>query len=312
MTMRALAGIDQFLLAQNYPPETHRWYQQKLYDFGDFLEKQGISFEEITHRHIADYLKILQGRTSVQYDRPLSTKTMHGYLRSIKALLRWAYMEEYITVDVARKMRMPKQDDTLVEILSTDDVDRLMKACRKEPGWLCERNRTILSVLLTTGIRNSELTGLKVDDATIGLADSHLLVFGKGRKSRLVPLARQCQGQLFRYIHKVRPKEFISPWLFPSRRGSRLTVQGLDKVLYRLQDYAGLEDRDIRAHVFRHTFSVRFMEQGGDVAVLSRILGHTTLSVTAEYLKQFTSIQAGPLARPTLDSLEAIYRRHGR
>lgn len=305
--MRAQAGVDQYLLQQNFPADTHRWYQQKLYDFVEFLDKEGVDFEDITNRHIAAYLQQVQQRSSAQYSRPLSTKTVHGYGRAIKAWMNWAYVEDYIHTDVARKMRMPKQAQTMVEILSSEDIDKLMRVCRKEPGWLCERNRTILQVLLTTGIRNSELSGLKISDATIGLADSHLVVFGKGRKTRIVPLARQCQAQLHRYIHKIRPPELTTPWLFPSRRGTRLTVQGLDKMLYRLQSYAGLESRDIRAHVFRHTFAVRFMEQGGDVAVLSRLLGHTSLSVTAEYLKQFTSIQAGPLARSTLDAIEQAY-----
>jgi site-specific recombinase XerD len=125
--------------------------------------------------------------------------------------------------------------------------------------------------------------------------DAYLIVHGKGRKTREVGLGRQSRSLLLRYLHRARHTSKRRPdnqAVFLGRSGAALRPEGLDRILYRLRDRAGLTGVRTGAHVFRHTYAYTYISQRGDVMRLSRLLGHTSVSTTQGYLSAFTASQA--------------------
>lgn len=204
----------------------------------------------------------------------------------VKTFLSWCEAEELIDDKVRKKVPNPKVEKKVIRVLSREQFDRLMVASDHEPTRSLQlRDKALLCVLLSTGIRASELCGLTRSD--LFLSDDYLIVHGKGNKQREVgPLGAICQRHLGRYLrgqqHEV---VFLS-----HRTGGALTPFGLDQLLKRLHDHAGEEyfaGIRVSAHTFRHTFAVNFLKQGGNIKQLQLLLGHTSLAVTQRYLEDF-------------------------
>src|SRR5260370_17961721 len=149
----------------------------------------------------------------------------------------------------------------------------------------------MLAVLLDTGVRAAELCTLTLGDVTFTPDDAYLLVHGKGRKQREVPLGRTSRRLLHAYIHRVRPT-VGEQHVFLAKGGGALTPNGLDQLLYRLRRRAGdghFTGVRVSAHTFSHTYAVRSLEAGADIYKLSRLMGHSTVSTHAAYLTAFTT-----------------------
>jgi integrase/recombinase XerD len=142
--------------------------------------------------------------------------------------------------------------------------------------------------LADTGMRAAELTSLTLDAVHFEEDGAYLKLRGKGRKEREVPMGRLSRRLLHAYIHRSRPAN-TSTALFLAKSGSALTPGGLDQLLYRLRDRAGVAGVRCSAHTFRHTHAVRSLEAGQDVYRLSRLMGHSTVSTTEGYLKAFSA-----------------------
>ena len=142
------------------------------------------------------------------------------------------------------------------------------------------RNRTIILLLLDTGVRASELCGLAIKDAD--LTNKRILVLGKGNKERALPISPRTAKTLWRYLTTERKDEPVNAPLFLGSEGDPLNRNALLKLLIRLGAKAGV--RDCHPHRFRHTFAVNFLRNGGNVFELQMALGHTTLQMVQTYL----------------------------
>ena len=142
------------------------------------------------------------------------------------------------------------------------------------------RNRTIILLLLDTGIRASELCGLAIKDAD--LTNKRILVLGKGNKERAVPISPRTAKTLWRYLTTERKDEPVNAPLFLGSEGDPLNRDALLKLLIRLRAKAGVND--CHPHRFRHTFAVNFLRNGGNAFELQMALGHTTLQMVQTYL----------------------------
>lgn len=155
------------------------------------------------------------------------------------------------------------------------------------------RDQAILALLLDTGLRADELCALRVGD--VRLNEGFVFVKqGKGDKQREVgPLGLETQRTVRRYL---RGREMDrDDWLLKGRHHTQLTSSGLDRILYRLRDWAGSGHFDgvrVSAHTFRHTFAVNFMRQSSDIYALSLLLGHSSVAVTQNYLRDFQQREA--------------------
>lgn len=285
--------VDDYLWSNQHSltSKTHRWYTQKLGVFVDWCEQANLTLEHIKARTVSEFLSSLP--------QELSSYTKHGYAQVIKGFLRWCADDEDlgVTERSVKKIEMPKVEVSEIEIFTPLQLKALLKACNKMP--YPARDRAILSILIDTGIRVSELafdatrpnetTGLRLENVFLELHDSYLKVMGKGRKEREVGLGEQSRVALRRYITRYRGKS-QSPFVFLSRTGEPLTVRGVEQIITNVGEIARVER--CYPHRFRHTFAVSYLVDGGSDLKLMKLLGHTSLHATQVYVRTMSRLQA--------------------
>lgn len=328
--MRLTAALTAYLLDKHdLAPGTHVWYEQKLTAWVAWVETHTCvrhptaarQLEEVDTGHVHEYFTYLKTRPSTALNhtgRPITVQTLHGYARAIKALLRWGVGEGLVAERVPARITMPRRDQHVIAVFTPQDITKLLAACarpRVSMGgqvdrypWLAERDRTIIMLLLDTGIRASELCTLTLANTHVDRADPYILVEGKGRKQREVGLGVRARQQLHRWMYRSRP-DCDTPTVFVGRDRQPLDRKGLDALLRRLKEASGVTGVRCSAHDFRHTFAFTFLANGGDVMRLSRLLGHTSLAVTSGYLAAFQSRDARRGAVSVLDSMDTPTKR---
>jgi len=212
----------------------------------------------------------------------LQARSVARVVHALKGLYRFAVREGRLSVDPMENLRAPKAFRALPRYLTGTQVETLLAAPdTKTPLGL--RDRAILETLYATGLRASEVTGLRIVDVDLDVGV--LTAFGKGRKERLVPLGRQAQTWIRRYLQKVRPKLLKGAdrgILFLSLRGGRLGHMGLWTLVRRHAVKAQVE-RILTPHVLRHSFASHLLERGADLRSLQAMLGHADISTTQIY-----------------------------
>lgn len=183
----------------------------------------------------------------------------------------------------AADVRAPRAWKTLPKSLSTDEIDRLLGAPdTTQPRGL--RDRALIELFYATGLRVSEMVGLRQQD--LNLESGYLTCTGKGRKQRLVPIGDEASAWLTRYLKEARPallKRRASARLFVNARGgSSLTRVGFWKIVKEHGRHAGLP-RTLSPHVLRHSFATHLLERGADLRAIQMMLGHSDLSTTQIY-----------------------------
>lgn len=216
----------------------------------------------------------------------LSVNTVKGYMRVWKAFFNWCYQEELIPTNPVSRLKSPKAPKKVTPAFTEDHIQRMLAACdtSKPVGF---RDYVILLLLLDTGMRVAEIGSLRVEN----VHDTYIKVEGKGRKEREIGIHPEMSKLLWKYIHKYRRAPEGEPLLFMGRSGP-LGVYGIQYVIKTIKKKTGLENIRVSAHVFRHTHSKMYMENGGDLFKLSRELGHSSVQVTKIYLEDFGSTEA--------------------
>ncbi len=294
--MRLTVAVEEYRLACAAVPvsvTTWRWYEQKLKHFLAYLKSEygTTDIEGIQPKHVGAFTEYLSTTPTLNGRGVRSSYTVKGYIECVRNFLSWAAAEELVEQKTRDRVKLPKVEQVVIKTLSRSQFNLLMDAtsmeCTRE---LQLRDRAILCLLLETGLRASELCSLTVGNLHLG-EDAHILVKGKGRKQREIgPLGVECQKNLRRHL-----RGHSYPTVFVSRRHTQMTVSGLDQILYRLEEWSGAEEITgvrVSAHTFRHTFAVNFLKGGGDIYTLSLLLGHTSVSTTQGYLKDFQQREA--------------------
>ncbi|NCB42937.1 MAG: hypothetical protein EOM59_09990 [Clostridia bacterium] len=246
--------------ARNLSKSTINDYRLIVGYYLDFLElKNGLDFFSSTQ----DYIISLT-------DRNVSGTTIYTYIKHIKVFLRYLYSNGYITLDVASKIgvKLPK---TLPEVLTIDEIKRLLIKSNA-------RDRLIFMLLLDCGLRKGELFNLKVADVT---KDYVFIRSGKGSKDRLVPISQNTYLEVKEYVRS----ESITNSSFNLIRndvGGSLSYYSLQSVFRRAKKRCNIPR--LTAHLLRHTYASYFLYNGGDVSVLSMLLGHSDLKITEKYI----------------------------
>ena len=295
-------AVTEFLYAHEYAEKSQRWYRGMLGTFALFCTDEGVEqVEAVTAPLVRRFFDIVRQRTDPRTGHKVSSQTVHRYARAVRALLNWCVREGMLDERVPKRVAMPKREEKVIPTLSADQVELLLRVA------VTVRDKAIVAVLLDTGIRANELCTLMLDNVHFTSEDPWLLVRGKRNKCREVGLGKRARQLLHRYIYRERPRLATADerHVFLGRRGP-LTPSGLDQVLYALRDAAGAEHFRgvrVRAHVLRHSFAVSYLANGGDLFKLSRLMGHSSVQTTAEYLKAFTSRQARQGSSSVLDAL---------
>ena len=260
-------------------PNTLAAYNRDLRKFAGFAEKRGLSLEAINRDHVVDFLGDL-------YRQGLDSRTVARNLVSLRNIFRFALAEDALSADPTLNLESPKVRRSLPVYLRMEDVDRLLN--QPDPGTPRGlRDRAILEVLYSTGVRVSELANLKVSDLEMHMGC--LRCIGKGDKERLVPVGRKALAAVQAYLAKSRGQLLggrkagsASPWLFVNRFGNRLSRIAVWRLLTAYGRRAGIRVR-LSPHKLRHSFATHLLERGADLRSVQLMLGHADISTTQIY-----------------------------
>jgi integrase/recombinase XerD len=203
-------------------------------------------------------------------------------LAAVRSFLHFLVAEGELDRDPSARVDTPRLPKSLPEVLDVDQVERLLTAPRGS-GWRARRDRALLEVLYASGARVSECIGLTLDGLPPGLGE--LRLFGKGGKTRLVPLGRRAARALTEWIEDGRPSlkgAIARREVFLSNRGLPLTRQGAWRIVHDHARAAGLPP-GISPHTLRHSFASHLVEAGADLRSVQELLGHASIQTTQTY-----------------------------
>jgi integrase/recombinase XerC/integrase/recombinase XerD len=258
-------------------------YREKL---GRFVRWLDGDLEGLTLQRAREFIAALLATEKWQGNpkrkrvgEPLSVQTVANHARVMKAFATWLWEEEYTEDNRFARLVLPKAPRKLTEVLSADEIQRLLAAI--DVDFLAgTRDLAIIVLFLDTGLRLSELLGLELLD--VHIENQWLKVMGKGKKERFVPFGtRACQA-LMRYLQHGRYDPFERRELFLTADGEAMTQNAVRMLFKRLRVRSGIVR--LHPHLLRHTFATQYLVAGGDVFTLQTILGHTTLEMTRRYV----------------------------
>jgi integrase/recombinase XerD len=287
--------------------ETQHWYALRLKRFAEWCAQQGIELQQIKPTTVARYLHELATVPSETTGKLLSSYTVHGHARCVRTFLHWCAAEpqEYLPEKVPANLVMPKLKKKIIETFSELQIKALFVAADQGPiKSIVIRDKAILAILLDTGIRAAELCGLVLEQVHLTPREGYIRVIGKGDKEREIGLGKRSRQYLHVWIKRYRKAPVDEPHVFLGHKGLPMSVNGLDQLMRRLARRAKITGVRCSPHTFRHTFSVNFLRQGGDLYVLSRLLGHESVQITTGvYLQALKSDQARKMGKSVLDNL---------
>jgi integrase/recombinase XerD len=251
-------------------------YRRDLAKFNVFVQKRKLALEGVTRDDLVDFL-------AGMYREKLESRTVARHLVTLRNFFRFLQVQELITADPSLNLESPKIRRNLPGYLRLEEVERLLAQPDTKTA-LGLRDLAMLEVLYSSGLRVSELIGLRVTDldAKVGC----IRCIGKGDKERIVPAGRKALGIAEKYLRDARPKLLgkgvSSPALFVNRRGKSLSRVGVWKILSAYGRRAGLRVA-LTPHMLRHSFATHLLERGADLRSVQLMLGHADISTTQIY-----------------------------
>ena len=221
----------------------------------------------------------VRGFIAEQIGKGLKKITVSRRLSSIRSFFKFLHREGYIKSNPAKLVSNPKIPKLLPRFLSVDDVFSLIEK-PEGMGFIPVRDRAILELLYSSGLRVAELSGINTDD--INLRESLVKIRGKGNKERIVPVGSKAIDALKSYtIERILLKSKNNA-LFLNRLGARLTDRGVRRIVVKYAKALSIQGR-IGPHTLRHTFASHLLQGGADLRVIQELLGHSSLSTTQKY-----------------------------
>ena len=282
--------VHQFIhylsMEKNASPHTCRGYQRDLEGFEDFLKSSGmyltpsgdVELGKVDRIAIRKYLSFLFRRNrKSSIARKIST---------LRSFFKYLVREGMVPSNPAKSVSTPKVEKTLPTTLTVDEAFRLMGSPKSVFGKSSEgskekglRDRAILELLYSSGLRVSELVGLNWNqlDQDLGI----VRVMGKGRKERIVPVGAKAIEALKAYLEERGSVEGGNP-LFINSMGGRLTARSVGRLIKKYSRHSGIF-RKVSPHSLRHTFATHLLDAGADIREIQEMLGHSSLSTTQRY-----------------------------
>src|SRR6266581_2949863 len=293
-------AMEDYLLDHeggNHSDKTLEWHRTALGLMRTYFEKErGITLVgEVDASAINAWFAHMR-KSPGGHGKPRSERTIQTYARSARAFFHWLVRRETIERNPFDRVTFPKVGKPLIHTIDAEEFERLLLACAppNETGPFAERaavrNRAILWVLYDTGIRVSELCGLRLAD--FDRKHGILTVVGKGSKERRIALGHNCLRNLLYYLDKHRPdEEELAEWgstgedhLFLSETRLPLTKNGVTLLFKRIRERAGITNKRISPHIFRHSFAIRYLVLGNDPFSLQELLGHEDMTTVKNYM----------------------------
>jgi len=265
-----LAGFLRYLeVERNASPHTLRAYRK---DLESFVEHAGKRPEQV------DLLDV-RGFIAAQIRGGLSKTTAGRRLSSIRSFLKYLIREGHMTANPAKLVPNPKTPNLIPQFLSVDDTFSLVEK-PEGIGFLPARDRAILELLYSSGLRVGEIAGLNMGD--IDTREGLVKVRGKGRKERIVPVGAKALDALKSYAVEKLLLRRKGEAFFLNRSGGRLSDRGIRRVVVKYARQIGVSGA-VGPHTLRHTFASHLLQSGADLRVIQELLGHASLSTTQKY-----------------------------
>ena len=278
----AKSYIRYLKLQRNMSGNTLDAYQRDLRKLLDYLEHEGKDVRKVT-------LEDLEHFSAGLHDIGIHARSQCRILSGVRSFFRFLQLDGYRDDDPTELLESPQIGDHLPEVLTTEEVDR-MEASIDLTKWEGHRNRAIIEVLFSCGLRVSELVNLKLSN--LYLDEEFLRVFGKGSKERLVPISKRAIRELGFWFDDrnhmtIKPGE--EDYVFLNRRGAHLTRTMILIMIKQQAQTAGIQ-KTISPHTLRHSFATVLLEGGADLRVIQVLLGHESIGTTEIYTHIDTSM----------------------
>lgn len=305
--------LEHLRLDKNYSEQTINSYKFDIEKFFKFLNKEGVLMDQVDQIVIRNFL-------TDELNAGISKRSCKRRLSSLNQFYSFLAKEEMVKDNPFILVDSPKTDKKYPHVLYKDEVREILNANALRTDELAIRDQAILCLLYFCGLRAAELVGLNIQD--VNLRNRMVVVFGKGRKERLVPFTEECRVAVKRYLDELRPKLvnkqknatsalFLGDIVYKTdeenpQKEPRMTTRGLEYILDQIEEKTGIY-KEIHPHILRHSFATHLLENGADLKVIQELLGHTSINATQVYthvspeaMKQ-TYIDSFPRARKKED-----------
>lgn len=271
--------IDSFMTylhnVKKMSENTELSYRRDLNKVVAYLEEQGItSLEKVTQTNLTSYVMQLE-------KDKFSAATISRNIASLKAFYHYLVKEGIVSDDVASDLHAPKIEKKIPEILSMDEVVRLLEQPSGDSAKEI-RDKAMLELLYATGIRVTELITLKTTDVNLNMG---YIVCKDSNKERVIPFGSEAKKALTKYLAGTREAMLANPnseYLFANCSGQSMSRQGFWKLIKYYAKKAGITS-DITPHTLRHSFAAHLVENGADLRSVQEMLGHSDISTTQIY-----------------------------
>jgi len=253
---------------------TIKSYRYDLHQLSDYLESINVILaNDVTQDNLSDYIIHLR-------KNGLGPRSTSHMISSIKNFYKFLLKDEVIEVDISKHLDTPKLPKKLPTYYSYNEIDKLLSFEVKDK--FASRNKAMIELLYSSGLRISELLDLKLSD--IHIMNGILKCHGKGNKERIVPMGDIAIRYLEEYLNMYRSQLLLAPseYVFVNRNGKRLSRQGFQKALKKVAIEQGV-NKEISAHKLRHSFATHLLENGADLRVVQELLGHSDIGTTKIY-----------------------------
>lgn len=279
--MQLSEAVKGYLLAcksNNVSDKTLISYEYNLQNFLNVVGEMPIY--ELSPNHIRVFMVNEMERKNSRTGERLSSETRMKSYSVVRSFSNWLYQQELTPSVITDKTRAPKVDQTMPTTLSKEEIRKIFDYLEIAGTF---RDKVIWEFFLDTGCRLAEAARLKLDDLSID--DGYAKIFGKGRKEGYVPMGNKLCEDLHKYINRYRRAPSDELIVFCSNRAPYrgLSRHGLQMLIKRVHQKVGIKGK-YGPHVLRHTMATQFIANGGDVAVLRKILQHSDIKITQRYV----------------------------
>ena len=261
--------LRYLLIDKGYSKNTIISYKRDLEKFSLYFKNKDI--KDINNSNIRDYIKSLD----------LNEKSISRSISCLKSFYKFLIIEKIIKNDPTDGLYMPKVKKSLPNIMSVEDVTKLLDI--KLDDHFSYRNKAMLELMYATGLRVSELVELKLND--VDFSDDIVRIMGKGSKERIIPMGDFAKTYLEEYIYNHRNlmlKGNNCEYIFLNNHGKKMTRQGFFKIIKKLASDVGIST-EISPHTLRHSFASHLLKYGADLRTIQELLGHSDISTTQIY-----------------------------
>ena len=256
---------------KRYSINTVLSYKRDLTIFNDYIKQEGI--ETIDELTIKNYLAFL-------YIKKMSKKTISRKISSIKSYYKFIDKKYGIKNNFIFNIKNPKKDKLLPELIYKDELQKILNYTPQ--GKFQYRDKSIISLLYSSGIRVSELCNITL--SSIDIENRYLIVTGKGNKTRVCPFSTLCKTDIENYINYERNARAKTncQYLLINKYGDKLTTRAIENIISNISMKL-FNNKKLHPHIFRHTYATNLLNNGADLRIVQELLGHSSLSTTQIY-----------------------------